>query len=184
MGKRFIQDGYVARYSVWCSGWSYRRYWIRLCCGECRGACEDCGSASAWLEPTIIASCLSLDLADSGEILRVMMNGPRAYFHNSKNGDHPALWAPLQGGEFSGGFNSPLWRGGAARDGVVHAQCAARSRSTCRRVALPLARSVLYPFQNETGSGCLSKIRLVAACGASTLPGRTRQSRILPQLPA
>ena len=105
MGKRFIQDGYVARYSVWCSGWSYRRYWIRLCCGECRGACEDCGSASAWLEPTIIASCLSLDLADSGEILRVMRNGPRAYSHDSKNGDHPskegnfqAVLIPLRGG--------------------------------------------------------------------------------------
>ena len=39
----------------------------------------------------------------------------------------------------------------------------------------------LYPSQNETGSGCLSKIIIVAACCASTLPGRTRQSRILPQ---
>ncbi len=39
----------------------------------------------------------------------------------------------------------------------------------------------VYPSQNETGSGCLSKIIVVAACCASTLPGRTRRSRILPQ---
>ena len=39
----------------------------------------------------------------------------------------------------------------------------------------------LYPSQNETESGCLPKIRIVAACGASTLPAWPWHSQIQAQ---